>query len=150
LPGFQAPSKLFFSQGNRSAAVRIPAYATGEKEKRIEFRPPDATCNIYYALAAQLLAGLDGMSKAMQPDPFGPIEGDAGHMTGEKRKALEDLPACLEQAIGCLRRDQDFLIQGEVFTRNLIESWIAYKVRRELIPLQQRPHPYEFTLYYDV
>lgn len=149
LPGFQAPTNLFFSCGNRSAAVRIPGYAIRPEDKRVEFRPPDATCNVYYALAAQLLAGLDGITRRMDASPFGPIDDDVHAWPDEKRKTLRNLPTHLGQALENLKEDGRFLLTGEVFPQELIQTWIDQKVKQELVPVQERPHPYEFALYFD-
>ncbi len=149
LPGFQAPTNLFFSRGNRSAAVRIPGYATQHEDKRIEFRPPDATCNIYFALAAQLLAGLDGIARRMDFARFGPIDENVHEWPENKRKSLMGLPANFEQALEGLKQDRSFLQAGGVFPPELIDSWIDYKVRQELVPVQERPHPFELALYFD-
>ncbi len=150
VPGFEAPTNLFFSAGNRSAAIRIPKYATTEKTKRIEFRPPDATSNIYYCLTAQLLAGLDGIEKKLEPGDYGPIDEDIHALPEERIKKVKSLPASLDEVLDNLKNDYDFLLQGEIFSRELIDSWIEYKVKKELNPIRERPHPYEFALYYDV
>ena len=149
VPGFEAPTHLFFSVGNRTAAVRIPKYATTEETKRIEFRPPDATCNIYLCLTAQLLAGLDGIEKKMESREYGPIDENIHTWPEEKLKKVKALPASLGDALEELKHDHEFLLRGEIFSRELIESWIKYKTNRELIPIQGMPHPYEFALYYD-
>ena len=150
VPGFEAPTNLFFSAGNRSAAIRIPKYATTEDTKRIEFRPPDATCNIYFCLTAHLLAGLDGIEKKMEPGDYGPIDEDIHTWPEEKIRKVKALPASLDEALEGLKHDHEFLLRGEIFSRELIESWIEYKINKEIRPLGERPHPYEFALYYDV
>ncbi|MGD2126803.1 MAG: type I glutamate--ammonia ligase [Desulfobacteraceae bacterium] len=149
VPGFEAPTNLFFSAGNRSSAIRIPTYATTEEEKRIEFRTPDATCNIYFCLAAQLLAGLDGIAKKMQPEDYGPIDEDIHTWSKEKIRRIKSLPASLEEALEGLKRNHEFLLRGEIFSQDLLHSWIEYKIKEELNPIRERPHPFEFALYYD-
>jgi glutamine synthetase len=152
VPGYEAPVNAFFSIGNRSAAVRIPRYATAEDKVRIEFRPPDATCNVYLALAAQLLAGLDGVRQAIDPTEagFGPIDADIFSWSGERRAAIKPLPSSLKGALDALADDHAFLLAGEVFTEDLIERWIAFKMAEEYYQVRHRPHPYEMELYFDV
>lgn len=150
VPGFEAPTNLFFSAGNRSAAVRIPKYATAEQDKRIEFRPPDASCNIYFCLTAQLLAGLDGVEKNMDSSAYGPIDEDIHSWSEERMKQIRSLPASLDETLDGLKHDHEFLLQGEVFSKEVINSWIEYKIKEELKPLHERPHPFEFALYYGV
>ena len=150
VPGFEAPTNLFFSAGNRIAAVRIPKYATSEETKRIEFRPPDATSNIYLCLTAQLLAGLDGVEKKTEHRDYGPLDGDIHTWSEEEIKKLKPLPTSLDEALEGLRHDHEFLLRGEIFSRELINSWIEHKIKRELNPIRAMPHPYEFALYYDV
>ncbi len=151
VPGYEAPVNAFFSIGNRSAAVRIPRYATQPDEVRIEFRPPDATCNVYLTLAAQLLAGLDGIQQEIDPTEagFGPIDADIFSWSDERRQAIKPLPNSLERAMDALENDHDFLLVGEVFTEDLIERWIAYKMEDEYLQVRNRPHPYEMQLYFD-
>jgi len=149
VPGFEAPTHLFFSIGNRTAAVRIPAYANTEETKRIEFRPPDASCNIYFCLAAQLLAGLDGIGRKIESGDYGPFDEDIHTWPEERLVKLKAVPGSLGEALEELRHDHDFLLQGQVFSQQLIEIWIEYKTKHELIPMQERPHPYEFALYFD-
>jgi glutamine synthetase len=149
VPGFEAPTNLFFSAGNRLAAVRIPKYATSKKNQRIEFRPPDATCNIYLCLTAQLLAGLDGIEKNMESRDYGPIDEDIHTWPEEKIKNLKALPASLDEALEGLKHDYEFLLRGDIFSQELIKAWIEYKIKRELNPIRGMPHPYEFALYYN-
>jgi len=151
VPGYEAPVNAFFSVGNRSAAVRIPRYATQPGEVRIEFRPPDATCNVYLALAAQLLAGLDGVRQEIDPTEagFGPIDADVFSWTDQQREGIKPLPNTLKGALDALAEDHDFLLAGEVFTTDLIERWIVYKLDEEYYQVRNRPHPYEMALYYD-
>ncbi|RLC95866.1 MAG: type I glutamate--ammonia ligase [Chloroflexi bacterium] len=152
VPGFEAPVNAFFSIGNRSAAVRIPRYATQPDKVRIEFRPPDATCNVYLALAAQLLAGLDGIRRRIDPTEagFGPIDANVFSWTDEQRAAIRSLPASLKGALDALAEDHDFLLAGDVFDEDLIERWIAFKMDDEYYQVRNRPHPYEMELYFDV
>lgn len=152
IPGFEAPINATFSLGNRSAAVRIPKYANQPDTARIEFRPPDATCNVYLALAAQLMAGLDGIINRVDPVDagYGPIETNIFAWTEEQRAKIEQLPGSLEDALIALGDDHDFLLKGEVFTEELIEQWIEHKLNHEYFEVRNRPHPYEMGLYFDV
>ncbi|MFO8037090.1 MAG: type I glutamate--ammonia ligase [Anaerolineales bacterium] len=152
VPGFEAPVNAFYSLGNRSAAIRIPKYAKGPQTARIEFRPPDATSNPYLTLAAQLLAGLDGIQKALDPTKlgFGPIDEDIFSWPEEKRKTIQPLPSSLEDALLALEKDHDFLLAGDVFSEELIADWIEHKRKKECVPVKNRPHPYEMHLYFDV
>ncbi|MGD2144094.1 MAG: type I glutamate--ammonia ligase [Anaerolineae bacterium] len=151
VPGYEAPVNSFFSIGNRSAAVRIPRYATQPDEVRIEFRPPDATCNVYLALAAQLLAGLDGIQQEIDPTEagFGPIDADIFSWSDDRRAEIKPLPNSLKGAMDALEEDHDFLLAGEVFPADLIERWIAFKMDEEYYQVRNRPHPYEMELYFD-
>jgi glutamine synthetase len=152
VPGFEAPVNAFFSSGNRSAAVRIPRYATQPDQVRFEFRPPDATCNVYLALAAQLLAGLDGIHRQIDPTEagFGPIDADIFSWTDGQRAAIRPLPASLKESLDALADDHDFLLAGDVFSPDLIERWITFKMDEEYYQVRNRPHPYEMELYFDV
>ncbi len=152
VPGFEAPVNAFFSIGNRSAAVRIPRYATQPDQVRFEFRPPDATCNAYLALAAQLLAGLDGIRRRIDPTEagFGPIDADVFSWTDEQQAAIRPLPSSLKEALDALATDHDFLLTGDVFSEDLVERWIAFKMDEEYYQVRNRPHPYEMELYFDV
>ena len=151
VPGYEAPVNAFFSLGNRSAAVRIPKYATQPENARMEFRPPDATCNPYLALAAQLLAGLDGIRRRIDPSAagFGPIDANIFAWSDEQRAAIKQLPGSLDEALHALEVDHDFLLAGEVFSPELLEQWIAYKRQAEYYQVRNRPHPYEMSLYFD-
>ncbi|GAB4152683.1 MAG: type I glutamate--ammonia ligase [Planctomycetota bacterium] len=146
VPGFEAPVKAFFSLANRSAAIRIPKYATTPELKRLEFRPPDATCNPYLAMAAQLMAGLDGVEKKIDPteNGFGPFDVNVFNLPPEQRDAIKSLPTSLEEAIEALRNDHDFLLKGGVFTKDMILSYCNFLYEKEVLPLKGRPHPYEF------
>jgi len=152
VPGYEAPVTLFFSMANRTSACRIPAYALNETEQRIEFRPPDATCNIYLALAAMLMAGLDGIQNEVDPTAagFGPHDVDVYELPAEERAKLPSLPATLDEALRALEADHAFLLREGVFTEDLIEAWINYKRANEVAAIAARPHPLEFELYHDL
>ncbi|MBN1178942.1 MAG: type I glutamate--ammonia ligase [Anaerolineae bacterium] len=153
VPGYEAPVNAFFSLGNRSAAVRIPRYATRPDKVRMEFRPPDGTCNVYLALAAQLLAGIDGIQRQLDPvvEGFGPIDADIFAWSTEQRAQIKPLPTSLREALEALHVDHDFMTVGEeaVFSDDLIERWIASKMEEDAA-VRVRPHPYEMKLYYNV
>lgn len=152
VPGYEAPVNAFYSLGNRSAAIRIPKYAKQPDTARFEFRPPDATCNPYLALAAQLMAGIDGVQQKMDPTElgFGPIDADVFSWTDEQRSAIKPLPTSLDEALQALEGDHDFLLVGDVFSEELIKSWVEHKREVECFPVRNRPHPYEISLYFDV
>lgn len=152
VPGYEAPVTLFFSVANRTAAVRIPGYSLNETEQRIEFRPPDATCNIYLALAAMLMAGLDGIERKIDPSAagFGPYDIDVFEIPQEERARMPAVPTNLNEAMRALERDHEFLLPGGVFSEDLISAWIDYKRTREVTPMAARPHPLEFELYHDL
>ncbi len=152
VPGFEAPVRTFFSLANRSAAVRIPKYATSREAVRMEFRPPDATGNIYLSMAAQLMAGIDGIRRRVEPSEhgFGPIDEDVFSLPPERSAAIGQLPTSLEDALDALAADHDFLLGGGVFSAELIERWIRVKREKEVLPVRARPHPYEVMLYFDV
>ncbi len=151
LPGFEAPTKLFFGLANRSAAIRIPKYATTEELKRVEFRTGDATCNPYLAMSALLLAGLDGIQKKINPADhnFGPYDDNVFAWPEDKKATLNSVPENLTQALDALEADHDYLLAGDVFNIELIESFIAMK-RKEVAEVYNRPHPMEVSLYYSV
>jgi glutamine synthetase len=152
VPGFEAPINAFFSLGNRSAAIRIPKYASQPDTARFEFRPPDATCNVYLALAAQLLAGLDGIQRQIDPTAagFGPIDANIFAWSEAERAQIQRLPGSLDEALRALEADHEFLLMGEVFSEELIEQWVTFKREEEYYPVRNRPHPYEVNLYFDV
>jgi glutamine synthetase len=152
VPGYEAPINAFYSLGNRSAAIRIPKYAKQPDTARIEFRPPDATCNPYLALAAQLMAGIDGIQNKMDPTElgFGPIDADIFSWSEEQRAAIKPLPTSLDAALRALEEDHDFLLAGGVFSEELLQDWIEHKWEAEYQPVHRRPHPYEIELYFDV
>ena len=148
VPGFEAPVNLVYSAGNRSASIRIPITGTNPKAKRLEFRAPDASGNPYLAFAAQLMAGLDGIKNRIEPHE--PVDKDLYELPPEEAKNIPQVPASLEHALQALEADHDFLLAGNVFTPELIETWIEYKRENEIKPLALRPHPFEFELYYGV
>jgi glutamine synthetase len=151
VPGFEAPVTAIFSVGNRSAAVRIPGYANRPETARFEFRPPDATANPYLALAAMLMAAVDGVRRDLDPTAlgFGPVDEDVFAWPAERRAAIKALPTSLDEAVDALEADHDFLLAGGVFTEELLERWIARK-RQESGEVRNRPHPFEVELYYDL
>ncbi len=151
VPGFEAPVSAIFSLGNRSAAIRVPKYANRPESARIEFRPPDATGNPYLAIAAQLMAGIDGVRRRLDPTTlgFGPFDEDVFSWPPEKRAGIKALPTSLEEALQGLESDHAFLLDGAVFSRELIRRWIEKK-RSEERAVRDRPHPYEIELYYDL
>ncbi len=149
--GFEAPTLLFYGVANRSAAIRIPKYARDPDEKRIEFRPPDGTCNIYLAMAAMLMAGLDGIRRKIDPRKLGmgPINTDIRRLRPEDLRNIVAVPASLREALQALVDDHAFLTAEGVFPEDLISVWVEQKLAREAEEVQNRPHPYEMTLYYD-
>ncbi len=147
VPGFEAPVNLAMSQRNRSASVRIPMYSANPKAKRLEFRCPDPSANGYLMFSAMLMAVLDGIENKI--DPGEPLDRDIYDMTPEELAGYPHTPGSLPEALDALQEDHAFLIKGDVFTDDLIDTWIAYKTENEVEPLQLRPHPYEFHLYYD-
>jgi glutamine synthetase len=151
VPGFEAPVNAFFSLGNRSAAIRIPKYATDPGEVRFEFRPPDATCNPYLATAAMLMAGLDGIRRKIDPtrEGFGPIDDNIFSWPPEKRATIKSLPTSLEEALKALAADYQFLLEGNVFTKELVFDWIKAKTNEDY-QIRTRPHPYEIEMYFDL
>ncbi|HUG80383.1 MAG TPA: type I glutamate--ammonia ligase [Bryobacterales bacterium] len=148
VPGFEAPVNLAYSRRNRSAAIRIPMYSTSPKSKRIEFRSPDPACNPYLGFAAMLMAGLDGIKNKIHPGE--PLDKDIYDLSPEELSSVPSLPASLDGALDALEKDHDFLTQNDVFTEELIEAYIDYKRKAEVDAMRQRPHPYEFSLYYDI
>jgi glutamine synthetase len=148
VPGFEAPVNLVYSAGNRSASIRIPITGTNPKAKRIEFRAPDASGNPYLAFAAQMMAGLDGIKNKIEPHE--PVDKDLYELPPEEAKNIPQVPGSLAEVLIALENDHDFLTAGGVFTPDLIETWIAYKREKEIIPSSQRPHPFEYELYFSV
>jgi len=147
VPGFEAPVNLVYSKRNRSAAARIPVYTDTPESKRVEFRPPDPTCNPYLAFAAMLMAGLDGIAKKI--DPGEPLEADIYELTPEEASGVKQVPGSLDEVLNALEEDHEFLLKGGVFTSDLLETWLDYKRTQEVDEVRLRPHPYEFHLYYD-
>ena len=147
VPGFEAPINLAYSSRNRSASVRIPMYSPSPKAKRIEVRFPDPTCNPYLAFSAMLMAGLDGIQRKL--DPGQPLDKDIYALTPAELAEVPNMPPSLEASLANLKRDHEFLLKGDVFTEDLIETWIDYKMSKEVSAIRLRPHPYEFALYYD-
>jgi glutamine synthetase len=148
VPGYEAPVNLAYSQRNRSAAVRIPVYSKSPKSKRIEFRCPDPSANPYLCFAAQLMAGLDGITNHI--DPGDPLDKDLYDLEPEEAAGIKSTPGSLGEVLDALEQDHDWLLRGEVFTPDVVETWVKYKRERELAPVNLRPVPYEFFLYFDL
>ncbi|HVV24081.1 MAG TPA: type I glutamate--ammonia ligase [Pseudonocardiaceae bacterium] len=148
VPGFEAPVSLVYSQRNRSACVRIPITGSDPKAKRLEFRCPDSSGNPYLAFAAMVMAGIDGIRNKIEP-PM-PVDKDLYELPPEEARAVRQVPASLDEVLDTLAADHEFLLEGGVFTPDVIETWIDLKWANEIAPLRLRPHPYEFALYYDV
>ncbi|MCE2451267.1 MAG: type I glutamate--ammonia ligase [Nitrospinae bacterium] len=148
VPGYEAPINLIYSCRNRSACVRIPMYSSSEKAKRVEFRCPDPSCNPYMAFAAMLMAGLDGIqNKIMPPEP---IDKNLYDLGPEEKGSVQQTPGSLPEALDALEADYEFLLNGDVFTKDAIDNWIEYKREEEVDAIRLRPHPHEFHLYYDI
>jgi glutamine synthetase len=148
VPGFEAPVNLAYSSRNRSASVRIPMYSASPKAKRIEFRTPDPSCNGYLAFSAILMAALDGIENKV--DPGEPLDKDIYGMSPEELADVPSAPGSLQEALAALADDHAFLLKGDVFTQDVIDTWIAYKTKNEVNDVNLRPHPHEFFLYYDI
>ncbi|MGM0556014.1 MAG: type I glutamate--ammonia ligase [Myxococcota bacterium] len=148
VPGYEAPVKLAYSSRNRSAAIRVPMYASSPKSKRIEFRTPDPTANGYLAFAAMLMAGLDGIER--QLDPGEALDKNIYNLPPEEAEQIQSAPASLEEALEALVEDHEFLLRGDVFTEDVIETWIDYKVTNEITPTKLQPTPLEFEMYFDI
>jgi glutamine synthetase len=151
VPGYEAPVNLVFSKGNRSAAVRIPVAAVTPKGCRIEFRTPDSTANPYLAFAAMLLAGLDGIQNKIDPRElgYGPLDTNIYELSDEEKKNIRSVPGTLDEALDALEQDFDFLLQGDVFSKDFIENYINFK-REEAKSVSIRIHPHEYSLYFDL
>ena len=147
VPGYEAPTNLAYSARNRSAAVRIPMYSNDPRQKRVEYRPPDAASNPYLAFAALLMAGLDGIRNKI--DPGKPFEVDIFELHKDEAKDIPQVPGSLEEALAALEKDHAFLLEGGVFSKEFVDTWIAYKRQKEHDYVRLRPHPAEFVLYYD-
>jgi len=152
VPGFEAPVTLCYGLANRSAAIRIPKYVDNEQEKRMEYRPPDGTANVYLTMAAQLMAGIDGILNHIDPreEGFGPVEGNIFNLPEEEQRRLVKLPTSLKEALEALEQDHQFLLRGDVFTESMIKTWIDTKMRIDYEEVRNRPHPYEMSLYFDM
>lgn len=148
VPGYEAPVNLVYSARNRSAAVRIPMYSNNPKSKRIEFRPPDPSCNGYLAFSAMLMAGLDGIRNKI--DPGAPMDKDLFEMGEADLKNIPTVPGSLYSALNALEKDHKYLLEGGVFTQDVIDVWLEFKRKREIDAVRMRPHPYEFYLYFDI
>jgi glutamine synthetase len=148
VPGYEAPINLIYSQRNRSAICRIPMYSKSPKAKRIEFRAPDPSSNPYLTFAALLMAGLDGIKNKIEPPK--PMDVDLYELEPSERKHVKNTPGSLQESLNALEADHQFLLEGGVFTQDLIDTWIGYKRAKEIDPVALRPHPYAFFLYYDV
>ncbi len=148
VPGYEAPVNLVYSQRNRSACVRIPLYSKSPKAKRLEFRCPDPSCNPYLAFSAMLMAGLDGIQNRTEPPE--PVDKDLYDLPPEELARVPQVPGSLDAALAALEDDSKFLLVGDVFTDDLIETWVRYKREREVDEVRLRPHPWEFMLYYDI
>ncbi|NJN16727.1 MAG: type I glutamate--ammonia ligase [Oscillochloris sp.] len=145
VPGFEAPINLVYSMRNRSAAIRIPTYSSSPKSRRIEFRAPDATCNPYLAFAAMMMAGLDGIQNQIEPPA--PLDVDIYELSAEEKGDIKGTPGSLGEALDALEADYEFLLKGDVFTEDLLASYIETK-RTEELSIALRPHPYEFSMYF--
>ena len=148
VPGFEAPVNLAYSSRNRSAAVRIPMYSKSDKSKRLEFRCPDPSCNPYLAMSAILMAAIDGIQNKV--DPGEPLDKDIYDLPPEELAKVPTTPGSLREALMALQADHGFLLKGDVFTEDVVETWIDYKMTNEVQALDLRPHPWEFALYYDI
>ena len=148
VPGFEAPVNLAYSRRNRSAACRIPMYSASPKAKRVEFRPPDPSCNPYLAFSAMLMAGLDGIENKL--DPGQPLDKDIYDLGPEELAKVPSMPGSLEGALDHLAKDYQFLLKGDVFTEEMLNTYIDYKREKEVNAMRLRPHPYEFQMYYDI
>ena len=148
VPGYEAPVNLAYSSRNRSAAVRIPMYSSSEKAKRIEFRCPDPSCNPYLAFSAMLMAAIDGINNKI--DPGSPLDKDIYDLPPQELAKIPHTPGSLREALTALEEDHQFLLKGDVFTKDVIETWIDYKMKNEVEAMDLRPHPWEFALYYDI
>jgi glutamine synthetase len=148
VPGYEAPVNLAYSRRNRSASIRIPVYSPSPKAKRIEFRCPDGSSNPYLVFSAMLMAMLDGIKNKIKPGD--PLDKDIYDLEPEELAKVPKAPGSLEDALNHLEKDHEFLLQGDVFTRDVISTWIWYKREKEVDAIRLRPHPYEFYLYYDI
>jgi len=148
VPGYEAPINLVYSQRNRSACIRIPVFFKNPKAKRLEFRSPDPTANPYLAFPAMLLAGLDGVKNKIEPPD--PIDKDLYDLPPEEAALVRQVPGSLDESLAALEVDHGYLLEGGVFTQDVIDTWIEYKRLHEIDPIRLRPHPHEFALYFDI
>jgi glutamine synthetase len=148
VPGYEAPVNLVYSSRNRSAAIRIPMYSENPKTKRLEFRCPDSSCNPYLAFSAMTMAAIDGIQKKI--DPGDPMDKDIYRLSPAEYEKIGSAPGGLEEALNELENDHDFLLQGDVFTADVIHYWIKYKRENEVDAIRMRPHPFEFCMYFDI
>jgi glutamine synthetase len=148
VPGFEAPVNLVYSQRNRSACIRIPITGSNPKAKRIEFRVPDPSSNPYLAFSAMLMAGLDGIKNKIEP--VAPVDKDLYELPPDEAAGIPQVPSSLDGVLTALEEDNEFLTEGNVFTPDLIETWVDYKRTNEIDPIRLRPHPHEFEMYYDI
>ncbi len=147
VPGYEAPVNLAYSSRNRSAAIRIPMYSENPKAKRLEFRCPDPTANGYLAFSALAMAAVDGIKNKL--DPGKPLDRNIYELTGKEKERVPNTPGTLHESLAALKKDHAFLMEGGVFSEDLIQSWIGWKEAQELAEISLRPHPHEFHLYYD-
>ncbi|HLD29612.1 MAG TPA: type I glutamate--ammonia ligase, partial [bacterium] len=148
VPGYEAPVNLVYSARNRSAAVRIPMYSENPKARRIEFRPPDPSANPYLAFSAMLMAGIDGIVNKI--DPGEPLDKNIYELEGAEAAKIPTVPGSLEKALEALEKDHDYMLKGNVFTKDVIDVWLEYKREKEIDAVRLRPHPFEFQLYFDI
>jgi glutamine synthetase len=148
VPGYEAPVNIAYSARNRSACCRIPMYSSSPKAKRVEFRVPDPSCNPYLAFSAILMAGIDGIQNKI--DPGEPMDKDLYDLPPEEKALVPQVPGSLAEALTALEADRDFLTRGDVFTEDVLTTWISYKRKNEVEAMALRPHPYEFYLYFDI
>jgi len=148
VPGYEAPVNLAYSSRNRSAAIRIPMYSPSPKAKRVEVRFPDPSCNGYLAFAAMLMAGIDGIENRI--DPGAPLDKNIYDLKPEELKNVPSVPGSLEDSLKALEKDYKFMLKGDVFTEDVIETWIEYKKKKEIDPVRMTPVPMEFALYFDI
>ncbi len=148
VPGYEAPVNLVYSARNRSACIRIPITGDNPKAKRVEFRVPDPSANPYLAFSAMLMAGLDGIKNRIEPPE--PVDKDLYELPPEEHDAIAQVPGSLPEVLAALEADHEFLLEGDVFTKDLIETWIEWKRKNEVDPIRFRPHPHEFEMYYDI
>ena len=148
VPGYEAPINLVYSQRNRSACARIPVYYKTPAAKRVEFRSPDPSCNPYLAFASMLMAGLDGVKNKIEPPD--PIDKDLYDLPPQEAAQVKQVPGSLEEVLDALEADHEFMLEGGVFTQDVIDTWLEYKRKRELDQVRLRPHPWEFALYFDI